>query len=114
MWRSGWAYWSPWFFVVSSPLEAARIVNVTVEPKLDEGKQKLINIELLDGPRRGGRRDRGARRAVRREHGAAAAADPLQQSRARSATGQYVAKTTIVQQNQVRLQKATIDVPLDH
>ena len=33
---------------------------------------------------------------------------------ARSATGQYVAKTTLVQANQERLQRATIVVPLDH
>ena len=99
--------------VMSSPLEAARIVNVTVEPKLDEGKQ-LINVELL--------MDRGEA-AVEIEVLAVlfdeATVPPLRpilsnNPATRSPTGQYVAKTTIVQQNQVRLQQATIDVPLDH
>jgi esterase/lipase superfamily enzyme len=100
-------------FVVSSPLEAARTVNVTVEPKLDEGKQ-LIHVELL--------MDRGEA-AVEIEVLAVlfdeATVPPLRpilsnNPATRSPIGQYVAKTTIVEQNQVRLQEATIEVPLDH
>lgn len=100
-------------FVAALPVEAARIVNVNVEPKLDEGKQQ-INIELL--------MDRGEAAvevevlAVLFDENTVPALRPILSNNpaARSATGQYVAKTTIIQQNQVRLQKATIDVPLDH
>jgi esterase/lipase superfamily enzyme len=98
---------------VTSPLQAARIVNVTVEPKLDEGKQQ-IHIELL--------LDRGEAAveievlAVLFDPDTVPALRPILSNNpaARSATGQYVAKTTIVQKDQVRLQKVTIDVPLDH
>jgi esterase/lipase superfamily enzyme len=92
---------------------AARVVNVDVESKLNEGKQ-LVQIELL--------LDRGEA-AVEIEVLAIlfdpATVPPIRpilsnDPASRSETGQYVAKTTVVQKDRQRLQKVTIEVPLDH
>lgn len=99
--------------VAALPAEAARVLSVDVEPKPDEGKIELQVALLMD---RGEAAVEIEVLAVLSDPNTVPPLRPILSNNpaARSATGQYVAKTTLVQANQERLQRATIVVPLDH
>jgi esterase/lipase superfamily enzyme len=94
-------------------VRAARILDLQVESKLGEGNQE-IHLELLLDPGEAAVQlevlalefDDQAERPLR----PVASHNPS----ARSATGQYVARSTAVQKDRQRLLKRTIVVPLDH
>ena len=82
--------------VASALTEAARILNVDVEPKLDEGKSEQQVALLLD---RGEAAVEIEVLAVLSDPNTVPPLRPILSNNpaARSATGQYVAKTTLVQ-----------------
>lgn len=98
--------------LVTSPAQAARILNLQVESKLDD-KQQLINFELLFDP---------VETAVELEvyalefkDGATPPLSPIASNNpaARAADGQYVAKSVVEQNDRQRVQMVSLAVPLN-
>jgi esterase/lipase superfamily enzyme len=97
-------------FVASA--NAARILNLTVESRLDQ-KEQLIQIELLFDP--GETAVELETLALEFKDGAVPPLSPIgsHNPAARSANGQYVSKTVVQQENHQRVQKISIVVPLN-
>jgi esterase/lipase superfamily enzyme len=101
------------FLAVTQSAAAGRILNITeIESKLDD-HQQLIHVEFLFDP--GESAVQLEVLALEFQEGAPRPLKPIESNNpsARAQNGQYVARTTIEQVNQQRVQKITLTVPLD-